>query len=153
MGLWYDLSIMWKHKKFIRELHRINDSMWIITKQSRGIRSTILIIDEFRLVSKDVIDKILSPTEISRQCPYLKFKEYEHLREEPREIYLSSAYYKSSWMWDEIRLAVSKYYNKGIEEAIFFSTDYSVTLKHGIKTKKALQRARQQSDEYSWMME
>ena len=104
-------------------------------------------------MSKDVIDKILSPTEISRQCPYLKFKEYEHLREEPREIYLSSAYYKSSWMWDEIRLAVSKYYNKGIEEAIFFSTDYSVTLKHGIKTKKALQRARQQSDEYSWMME
>ena len=74
-----------------------------------------LIIDEFRLVSKDVIDKILSPTEISRQCPYLKFKEYEHLREEPREIYLSSAYYKSSWMWDEIRLAVSKFYNKGIE--------------------------------------
>ena len=70
-------------------------------------------------MSKDVIDKILSPTEISRQCPYLKFKEYEHLREEPREIYLSSAYYKSSWMWDEIRLAVSKYYNKGIEEAIF----------------------------------
>lgn len=104
-------------------------------------------------MSKDVIDKILSPTEISRQCPYLKFKEYEYLREEPREIYLSSAYYKSSWMWDEIRLAVSKFYNKGIEEAIFFSTDYSVTLKHGIKTKKALQRARQQSDEYSWMME
>ena len=122
-------------------------------EQSRGIRSTILIIDEFRLVAKDVIDKILSPTEISRQCPYLKFKEYEYLREEPREIYLSSAYYKSSWMWDEIRLAVSKFYNKGIEEAIFFSTDYSVTLKHGIKTKKALQRARQQSDEYSWMME
>ena len=134
---------IWKHIE-----HRIK-SLWVITSW----RSTILIIDEFRLVAKDVIDKILSPTEISRQCPYLKFKEYEHLREEPREIYLSSAYYKSSWMWDEIRLAVSKYYNKGIEEAIFFSTDYSVTLKHGIKTKKALQRARQQSDEYSWMME
>ena len=88
-------------------------------------------------MSKDVIDKILSPTEISRQCPYLKFKEYEHLREEPREIYLSSAYYKSSWMWDEIRLAVSKYYNKGIEEAIF-SNASSLRISHNAfaNTKK-----------------
>ena len=116
-------------------------------------RSTLLIVDEFRLVDKGIIEAILAPTEIVRPVEYIKMKEYEHLAEEPREIYLSSAYYKSSWMWDEIRLAVSKFYNKGIEEAIFFSTDYSVTLKHGIKTKKALQRARQQSDEYSWMME
>ena len=46
---------MRKHKKFIRELHSINDSMCIITEQSRGIRSTILIVDEFRLV------RILTP--------------------------------------------------------------------------------------------
>ena len=119
-------------------------------EQSRGLRSTILIVDEFRLVDKDVLDAILIPTEIIRPTPYTMKPEYEHLKEDPREIYLSSAYFKSHWMWKLIKdTAVNMY--KG--EGMLFATDLATTLKHGIKTKKQLLRAKQKSDSTTFDME
>ena len=119
-------------------------------EQSRGLRSTVLLTDEFRLVKKDILDEVLIPTEVSRPIPYTMLPEYSHLTEEPREIYLSSAGYKSEWMWQHIKDTVSQQY-KG--EAILLATDLATTLKHGIKTKKQLQRAKLQSDSISFDME
>lgn len=119
-------------------------------EQSRGLRSTILITDEFRLVDKEVLDSVLTPTEIIRPTPYTMNPKYAHLQEEPREIYLSSAYFKSHWMFETIKQATKDMY-KG--EAILFATDYATTLKHNIKTKKQLQRARQKADSMIWQME
>lgn len=109
-----------------------------------------MIIDEFRLVKEDILNSILIPTEIVRQAPYLKKKEYEHLVENPREYYLSSAYFKSHWMWNTIRQAMKSTYEG---TAILFSTDYCTTIKHGIKTKEQMEKARKMTDEMSWMME
>lgn len=119
-------------------------------EQSRGLRSTILITDEFRLVEKDVLDSILIPTEIIRPTPYTMKPEYSHLQEEPREIYLSSAYFKSHWMWNLIKQTTIDEY-KG--EAILFATDLATTLKHGIKTRKQLLRAKTKSDSTTFDME
>lgn len=68
-------------------------------------------------------------------------KEYEHLAEEPREIYLSSAYYKAHWMWNHIIKTVKTMYNT--KDAVLFATDLAITLKHKIKTKQQLKRAKQ----------
>lgn len=119
-------------------------------EQSRGLRSTVLVTDEFRLVKKETLDEILIPTEVSRPIPYVMKPEYSHLTEEPREIYLSSAGYKSEWMWQHIKDTVTQQYNG---EAILLATDLATTLKHGIKTKKQLQRAKLQSDSVSFDME
>jgi hypothetical protein len=119
-------------------------------EQSRGLRSTILLVDEFRLVKKDVLDSILIPTEIIRPTPYTMKPEYAHLQEEPREIYLSSAFFKSHWMWDLIKLSAVDMYKK---DAILFATDLATTLKHGIKTKKQLMRAKAKSDSITFDME
>lgn len=119
-------------------------------EQSRGLRSTILITDEFRLVDKDILDSILSPTEIIRPTPYTMLKEYEHLKEEPREIYLSSAYYKSHWMYDLVIQAMKGSYNN---ESILFATDYALTLKHGIRTKNQLKREKKKLDSLTFDME
>ena len=73
-----------------------------------------------------MLDSILSPTEVIRPTPYTMKREYEHLKEEPREIYLSSAYFKSSWMWDLIKQAVRDSYTN---KAVLFATDYALTLK------------------------
>ena len=110
-------------------------------ESSRGIRSTLLIVDEFRLVDKGIIEAILAPTEIVRPVEYIKMKEYEHLAEEPREIYLSSAYYKAHWMWNHIIKTVKTMYNT--KDAVLFATDLAITLKHKIKTKQQLKRAKQ----------
>lgn len=119
-------------------------------EQARGIRSTILITDEFRLVKKEVLDSILSPTEISRPTPYTMLKEYEHLKEEPREIYLSSAYYKSHWMYKLIIDAMKGAYTG---DAVLFGTDYALTLKHGIRTRKQLIREKSKLDSTTFDME
>ena len=47
-------------------------------------------------MDKEVLDSVLVPTEIARPVPYLKLPKWEGyleiLQEEPREVYLSSAW-------------------------------------------------------------
>lgn len=62
---------------------------------SRGYRAHVLIIDEFRLVDKDVVDRILRPfLASSRIPPYATNPKYKDIpREKNKEIYLSSAWF------------------------------------------------------------
>ena len=101
-------------------------------------------------MDKDILDSVLSPTEIIRPTPYTMKPQYSHLQEEPREIYLSSAFYKNHWMWKLIKDSMVGAY-KG--ESLLFATDYSLTLKHGIRTKKQLIRERQKMDSTTFDME
>lgn len=62
---------------------------------SRGYRAHVLIIDEFRLVDKDVVDRILRPFLASpRIPPFATNPKYSHIpKEKNKEIYLSSAWF------------------------------------------------------------
>ena len=129
-------------------------------EQSRGIRSTVLLVDEFRLVDKEVLDSVLVPTEIARPVPYLKLPKWEEyleiLQEEPREVYLSSAYYKSHWMWNLIRQTFKNMYSSRNDESMngmIICADYELTIHHGIKTKKQMIKAKKQCDDMTWEME
>lgn len=64
-------------------------------EQSRGYRANILIIDEFRLVPKEVQERIMIPfLNVNRQPLFTKKPEYEgYPVEENKEIYLSSAWF------------------------------------------------------------
>ena len=79
-----------------------------------------------------------------------KYNKIESLKEEPRELYLTSAYYKSNWYFKQSMDALKDMY-KG--KALCFSADYSLTLKHGIKSKAQLLRAKRQAPGDSWLME
>ena len=117
---------------------------------ARGLRSTVLVIDEFRLVKEDDLNAILIPTMIPRQAPYLMKQQYQHMSQQPKRIMLSSAYYKAHWMWDAIRLAAKGSYNG---TAALFSTDYFTTIKHGIKKREQMIEAKNATDELNWLME
>lgn len=101
-------------------------------------------------MDKEILDSILSPTEIIRPTPYTMKKEYEHLKEEPREIFLSSAYWKNHWMWKLIKDAMVGSY-KG--ESILFATDYALTVKHGIRSKVQMRKEKQKMDSTTYEME
>lgn len=69
---------------------------------ARGNRATLLLIDEFRMVSKDVIDTILRKFLTQRRMP--KYEELtkeqrtaEYEKERNKTIYLSSAYFTDHW--------------------------------------------------------
>lgn len=73
---------------------------------SRGNRCNVLLLDEYRLISKDTIDTILRKFLTLRRMP-----QYEELTEEERKaeynkeknltIYLSSAYFKDHWSYQK----------------------------------------------------
>lgn len=121
------------------------------TDNARGLRATVLVYEEFRMIKKLIIDSVLSPFLIVRPVPYLKKKEYSHLQEEPIEIYISSAWFKNHWMWDMIKMSVNEMYKT--KDALMIGFDYSITLKHNIRTRKQLIKEKKKLDNTTYDME
>lgn len=69
----------------------------------RGNRAHILLLDEFRMIRKDIIDTILKKFQASPRHPgYLDKPEYSgraDLLERNKTLYLSSAYYQDHWSY------------------------------------------------------
>lgn len=81
-----------------------------------------------------------------------EYSQIEELREEPQEIIISSAYYKSYEWYPEAKkflrlIAEGDPDTKGI----FF--DYLISLKHGIKTRKQMLREQENLDPITFLME
>lgn len=119
---------------------------------ARGHRATVIIYEEFRMIKKFIIDSVLSPCLIARQAPYLKHEKYSHLpAEEPIEIWISSSWFSKHWMWDTVNLIRDDCLNR--DAACILAMDYSITLRHKIKTEKFLQREKKKLDPMSWAIE
>lgn len=70
----------------------------------RGARGNILLVDEFRMVDKDIIDTVLKRfLTAPRQPKYLKNPKYKHLLERNLELYLSSAWLKGHWSYEKVK--------------------------------------------------
>lgn len=121
------------------------------TDNARGHRATLNIYEEFRMIDKNIIDSVLSPFLVVRQPPYLKKPEYAYLQEEPQEIYISSSWFKSHWMWNFMKVVVKDMYTT--KESLLIGFDYAITLKHNIRTKKQLIKERKKMDSLTFDME
>ena len=71
---------------------------------SRGNRANLLLLDEFRLISKDVIDTILRKFLTQRRMPrYAELTKeelkVEYAKEKNKTMYLSSAYFVDHWSY------------------------------------------------------
>lgn len=124
------------------------------SENARGGRSTVIIYEECRLVPKETIDRILAPFQIVRQVPYMKNEEYSSnpdLLEEATSIYISSNWFKNHWMSDIIDETLSDMANDGGSNMLAF--DYSITLKHGIKTRAFMEDQKRRTDPLTWAIE
>lgn len=100
---------------------------------SRGYRANVIVMDEFRMIKKEVIDSVIKPMKnVPRQPEFKKrfpnkYKDYE----EPNyEIYLSSAWYKTHWSY-----ALFEDYLKKMMAGnpLFVCTlPYQTSLEHGL---------------------
>lgn len=71
---------------------------------ARSNRANILLVDEFRMVNKGTIETVLRRFLTAPRMPgYLHDKKYAHLKERNKEVYLSSAYFKSHWSFDKVK--------------------------------------------------
>ncbi len=104
---------------------------------SRGYRANILIVDEFRLVAKSVLDEVLIPfLNVNRIPPYLSNPKYKHLSEENKEIYISSSWYKNHWIWDSFK----SYLSGMIAGKDYFVAvlDWRLSVFHGLLSKQRI---------------
>jgi hypothetical protein len=118
---------------------------------SRGRRSTFTIYEEFRLIDKDIVDSVIRPFSYIRQVPYLKIPEYSNLGEEPKEVFISSAYLKGLWWFEETKKNIKAMLageNKG-----FIAFDFRLSVKHHIKTVASIKNEISKMDEITAMME
>lgn len=122
-------------------------------EQSRGYRANILIIDEFRLVPKEVQERIMVPfLNVNRQPAFTKKPEYEgYPVEENKEIYLSSAWFKADDAWDKFKSYV-KAMLRG-ENTFVLNTNYRLAVHHGLLSTARAEATRKETDEVSWAME
>jgi hypothetical protein len=87
------------------EFHN-NSKVIVVTANdnARSSRANILVVDEFRLVDLDIINKVLRKfLTAPRQPKYLNKPEYAHLAERNKEMYLSSAWFASHWSFEKVK--------------------------------------------------
>lgn len=119
----------------------------------RGNRSNVLVLEERRLIPTEIIDSILRPFAVSRKAPYMMLQKYANIKEEEaQEIIITSAYYKSHEWWIEAKKLMRKVADGDPDVKCIF-LDYLISLKHGIKTRKAIQKDKDKFDPVTFLME
>ena len=125
-------------------------------ESARGLRCNILIVDEFRLVKKETLDKILKPMlNVYRQPPYLSRTEYQNMpKEENKQIYISSAWYKSHWIWDEFKSYVKHMLNGDVRYFVAV-LPYQLSIFSGLLSQSSVEAERSSDtfDQTSFDME
>lgn len=70
----------------------------------RGFRGNVLICDEFRMIDLNTINTVLRKfLTAPRQPLYLNNPKYSNLLERNKEIYMSSAWYRSHWSYEKAK--------------------------------------------------
>lgn len=119
---------------------------------ARGHRATVLVLEEFRLISKDILDTVLTPFLVMRSADFFNLPEYAHLKEPEKSIYISSAWYKSHWMWKDIVVSFTKEMISGDRYCVL-AMDYAITLRHGLKSMEFMIHEKMTHDPISWTIE
>ena len=119
----------------------------------RGVRNSVSILEERRLIPNEIIDTIIRPFAVTYRPPYLFKKEYSHLKPlEPQEFSITSAYFKSH-EWFKEAVKIFKKMAEGEEGFNCITLDYMVTLKHGIKSPRQMESEKLKFDPISFSME
>lgn len=114
-------------------------------------RSTFTIYEEFRLIDKEVVDSVIRPFSYIRQTPYLKIPEYAEMGDEPKEVFISSAYHKGLWWYDETKKNIRDMLNGG--NSGFIALDFRVAVLHHIKTIRQIKNEISKMDEITALEE
>lgn len=140
-----DVAVFFKNGSIIKVV--------VANDNARSNRSTILIIDEARMVKLAVVTRVLSQFQHVRNAPFKDRPEYASLApEESKTILLSSAWFRSNWLWNAVKTAANHIAN-GDHRYALLAFDHTVTIRHKIKTRSQLIKDKRRTDPTSWLME
>lgn len=121
----------------------------------RGKRANILIVDEFRMVSLNVINTVLKRfLTAPRQPGYLSNPEYKSMQERNKEIYMSSAWYKDSWSFEKVKAYCANMLDSA-KRYFICSLPYQISVKEGLLQREQIEdeMSEQDFDEIKFSME
>lgn len=125
------------------------------SESARGNRASYIVVEESRLVSKDILEAIIKPMLEVRTPPYMLKDEYKNipeLREDGIISYITSAWYTAEYWFSYVKSCIKKMAS-GDETANFLAFDYLITVKSGIKTQKMIEDEMADTDEMTIQME
>lgn len=108
------------------------------TENSRSARANCLIADEFRMIDETILNTVLRKFLTSpRQPKYLNKPEYAHLQERNKEIYMSSAYFKSSWAYKKAQGYTVNFFDDK-KKYFICGLPYQVSIYEGLLSREQL---------------
>ena len=112
----------------------------------RGKRANILICDEFRMISLNVINTVLKRfLTAPRQPGYLSNPEYKSMQERNKEIYMSSAWYKDSWSFEKVKAYCANMLDSA-KRYFVCSLPYQISVKEGLLQREQIEDEMSESD-------
>lgn len=117
---------------------------------ARGNRATLLLIDEFRMVSKDIIDTILRKFLTLRRMPKYSAltkdeRNAEYDKEKNKTMYLSSAYWADHWSYTKCHDVYSIMMND-MSKGFVCSLPYHLSLKEGLLDRDLVESEVRETD-------
>lgn len=122
---------------------------------ARGARANILIIDESRMVSDKIRTTVLRKFLTAPRHPkYLDKPEFSHLEERNKEIYMSSAYFKDSEMYEQA-LSYTALSLDDTKRYFICGLPYQLSIKEHLLSKEQVLDEMSEStfSDITWMME
>lgn len=122
---------------------------------ARHNRANLIVVDEFRMVPKKIIDTVLRRfLTAPRQPGYLRKPEYAHLQERNCELYASSAWYQGHWSYDKAK----SYYANMLDDQRNYCVvglPYQLSVKEGLLSRAQVEdeMSEESFDYMSWKME
>ena len=123
---------------------------WIKTRtsseNSRSARANCIVVDEFRMVDETVINTVLRKFLTSpRQPKYLQKPEYAHMQERNKEIYMSSAYFQSSWAYRKAQSYTLNFFDD-TKKYFICGLPYQVSVREGLLSRSQLEDEMSEAD-------
>jgi hypothetical protein len=122
---------------------------------SRGNRANYIIVEEARLVPKEILEAVIKPFLEVRNPPYrlkAQYSDDNSLLEEGIISYITSAWYTAEYWYQYVKTAIRRMVD-GDSTASFMALDYLICLRHNIKTKAMLKNEMADMDSVSIQME
>ena len=142
--------------KAVIEFH---NGSWIrvvtASDSGRGARANILIVDECRMVDLDTINTVLRRfLTAPRQPNYLNNPKYSNLLERNKEIYMSSAWMKSHWLFEKAK-AYTVNLLDDTKKYFICSLPYQISIKEGLLSREQIEDEMSETDfdAIKWSME
>lgn len=132
-------EILFKTESKIDPLIEFKNGSTIVTvtanDNSRGARCNLLVLDEFRLIDKEIVDAVLRKFKANSRSPkYLNNPKYKHLAERNSEILLTSAWLKGHWSYERYKATIKQ---MAAGKSYFCcNLPYQISVRNGLKKKE-----------------